>query len=235
VSLRINLYGWDFQRFRNLLGSGNSDALRVATDIFVESQKLESNVALGKAWLQTLIEKGFPLNQERDPPRVLSDGRLVTVQMETEVHAFVVYSIIRSINPDQYLDLSDESSIWKHQGVSALYNELAECGFHRTRDCPIELHTWMGKLIHGSPLFGDDFQTEWAFYTFFGNHDLAGIISGFRKAIAFERSIPEDYPDHLRNEIKTRLSEPSRKFAEKLCEWFDRVRLTGQDLFIFWW
>src|SRR5581483_5895011 len=51
----------------------------------------EPELSRGKAWLTTLIETGYPLRRDRQPPPEPAGGGLLTVQMETEVHVFVVH------------------------------------------------------------------------------------------------------------------------------------------------
>src|SRR5262245_2570382 len=166
----MNLYGWRFDDFKRALGSKNGAVLKAAKGRLSECLE-EPHLSRGIAWLTTLIEKGFPLRQDRQPPSEPDGGGLLTVQMEGEMHAFVVYGIFRAIAHDDYLDLASESSSWKHQAVASLYNELAACDFARFGKCPIEYYGWMSALSTGSPIFGDDFRTKWSFYSLFSNQE----------------------------------------------------------------
>ena len=53
----------------------------------------------------------------------------LVMQMETELHAFVVSSIARAIARDEYLNLALESSSWHHAAIWALSDDLRACGF----------------------------------------------------------------------------------------------------------
>ena len=57
----------------------------------------------------------------------------------------------------------------------------------------------MSGLSNGTPLFGDDFRTEWSYYTLFTNSDLAAMIPVFKAAADFRRTLPEGYPEELTN------------------------------------
>ena len=67
MSLRMNLYGWSFQSFRDVLGSRNSSVLDAAMAVLAETVRDESALNHSKAWLRTLIETGFPMYSEREP------------------------------------------------------------------------------------------------------------------------------------------------------------------------
>ena len=234
MSLRMNLYGWSFDSFTQVLGSKNAAVLEAATARLTECIH-EPNLSRGKAWLTTLIETGFPLRRDRQPPPEPAGGGLLNVPMETEVHVFVVHSIARAIAHDDYLDLAAESSNWKHPAVGSLYNELAACEFKRSGKCPVEYHTWMWKLIDGSPLFGDDFRTEWSFYSLFTNQELAAIIPVFQAAEQYKRSVPDNLPEDYKAKLRTSLSEGGKQFIGDLIKWFSAIQRAGQDAFILWW
>ena len=233
MSLRMNLYGWSFDSFTRVLGSKNAAVLEAATARLAECLQ-EPNLSRGKAWLTTLIETGFPLARDRQPPEPAGGG-LLNVQMETEAHVFVVHCIARAIARDDYLDLAGESSNWKHPAVASLYNELAACQFKHSGKCPVEFHTWMWKLSDGSAIFGDDFRTDWSFYTLFTNHELAAIVPVFQAAEQFKRSLPDNLPEEHRAKMRTSLSEGGKQFIGDLIKWFSAIQRAGQDAFILWW
>jgi hypothetical protein len=230
----MNLYGWSFDSFTHVLGRKNAAVLDAATARLSECLQ-EPDLAKGKAWLTTLIEKGFPLRKDRQPSPEPEGGGLLNVHMETEVHVFVLHSIARAIAHDDYLDLAAESSNWSHPAVGSLYNDLAACEFKRSGKCPVEYHTWMWKLSNGSPIFGDDFRTEWSFYSLFTNQELAAIIPVFQAAQQFKRSLPDNLPEDYRAKMKTTLSEGGKQFIGDLIKWFGAIQSAGQDAFILWW
>ena len=235
MSLRMNLYGWNRSSFTNILGSKDSVVLDAASSFLSEILQEEPAISKAKAWLRILIESGFPLRQVREPPSEPTDGGLLTMQMETEVHVFAVHSIARSIARGNYLDLVGDSSHWGHAAVRSLYDELQSCGFTRSKSSPAQLHSWMLTMSNGSPLFGDDFRTEWSFYSLFDNEELAAMIPVLQSALDFNRPVPEDYSDELAKTIVTSLSKQCKEFVSALIEWFGRIQRAGQDAFILWW
>jgi hypothetical protein len=234
MSLRMNLYGWSIDSFIQVLGSKNAAVLAAATARLSECLD-EPNLSKGKAWLTTLIETGFPLGRDRQPAPEPAGGGLLAVQTETEVHVFVVHSIARAIARDDYLDLAGESSSWSHPAVGSLHNELAACEFKRSGKCPVEYFTWMWKLSNGSPLFGDDFRTEWSFYSLFTNQELVAIVPVFQAAEQFQRSLPDNLPEDYRAKLRTSLSDGGKQFIGDLIKWFSAIQRAGQDAFILWW
>jgi hypothetical protein len=230
----MNLYGWSFDSFTQVRGSKNAAVLEAATARLSECLD-EPNLSKGKTWLTTLIDSGFPLQRDRQPPPEPAGGGLLNVQMETEVHVFVVHSIARAIARDDYLDLAGESSNWSHPAVQSLYNELAACEFKRSGKCSVEYFTAMWKLIDGSPLFGDDFRTEWSFYSLFTNQELAAIIPVFHAAEEYKRSVPDNLPEDYKAKMRTSLSEGGKQFIGDLLKWFRAIHEAGQDAFILWW
>jgi hypothetical protein len=230
----MNLYGWSFDCFTQVLGSKNAAVLETATARLSECLD-EPNLSAGKAALTTLIETGFPLARDRQPPTKPAGGGLLNVQMETEVHVLAVHSIARAIAHQDYLDLAGESSTWKHPAVGSLYNELSACQFKHSGKCPVEFHTWMWTLSNGSPIFGDDFRTEWSFYSLFSNRELAAIIPVFQAAEQFKRSLPDNLPEDYRANMRTSLSEGGKQFIGDLTKWFSAIQRAGQDAFILWW
>jgi hypothetical protein len=231
----MNLYGWSLPAFKLVLGSKDSAVLEKATALISKTLPNEPAQSKAKAWLRTLIENGHPLRQEREQSSELADGGLLTVQMETEVHVFAVYSLARAIARDDHLDLAGDSSHWAHPGVGALYRELASCGFTKSKSCGVQYFSWMSSLSNGSPLFGDDFRTPWSFYTLFSNLDLAAMIPVLQAAADFRRALPEGYPEELTKKMATGLSEDGKAFVLDLIKWFGKIRQAGQDAFILWW
>jgi hypothetical protein len=229
----MNLYGWSINSFTQVLGSKNAPVLEAATARLSEYLD-EPNLSKGKAWLTNLIQTGFPLRGDRPPPSECAGGGLLTVQMESEVHVSVVHSIARAIADDNYLDLAGESSSWSHPAVGSLYNELAACEFKHSGKCPVEYHTWMWTLSNGSPIFGDDFRTDWSFYSLFTNQELAAIVPVFQAAEQFKRSLPDKLPEDYRAKMRTSLSEGGKHFIGDLIKWFSAIQRAGQDAFILW-
>jgi hypothetical protein len=231
----MNLYGWSMPAFRQALGSKDSAVLEKATARLSETLPKEPGLSRAKAWLRTLIENGFPLQQDREPASDPADGGLLTVQMETEVHVFAIYCLARAIARNEHLDLASESSHWAHSAVRSLYQELASCGFTRSKSCSVQFFSWMSSLSNGSPMFGDDFRTEWSFYTLFSNQDLVAMTPVLQAAADFKRALPEGYPEELTKKMLTGLSDGSKEFVGELLKWFGQIQRAGQDAFILWW
>jgi hypothetical protein len=231
----MNLYGWSLPAFKQVLGSKDPAVLEKATALISETLSKEAAQSKAKAWLHTLIENGFPLRQDRQTSLEPADGGLLTVQMETEAHVFTVYCLARAIAGDEQLDLASESSNWTHPMVGSLYRDLASCGFTKSKSCCIQYFSWMSDLSNGTPLFGDDFRTEWSFYTLFSNSDLAAMIPVFQAAADFRRTLPEGYPEELTKTMATGLSDAGKPFVLDLIKWFGKIQATGQDAFILWW
>jgi hypothetical protein len=93
----------------------------------------------------------------------------------------------------------------------------------------------MWQLINGRPIFGDDFRTNWSYYLYFTNDELAAIIRVFKAAKKFKRSLPDNLPDEHRATIRTGLSEGGKKFIGDLIKWFSAIQRAGQDALIVWW
>jgi len=242
MSLRINIYGTSLSSFKEVLGSKNAEVLEAAMSWLTDAKFDEPEFTRGKAWLRTLIEDGFPLRQDREPPSEPADGGLMTVQAETEMHVHVMYCIIQAIATDDHLNLAEESSTWAHPAVESLSRELWNCGFARSegrikhsKQSIEAYHKWMRKLVNGGPLFGDDFRSHWSIYSFFTNQELAFIIPIFQAALEFQSPVPDNIPDHLKDRIQTRLSEGAKRFVGDLIKWFGQIHEAGQDAFIFWW
>jgi hypothetical protein len=231
----MNLYGWRLSSLTQVLGSKDSALLGAATARLSEALPNEPALSKARAWLQTLIERGFPLRQDRPPPSEAADGGLLTLQMETEIHVTVVHCLARAIARADDLDLASESSNWAHPCVGSLHQELASCGFTRSKDCCAPYFSWMFRLSAGSPLFGDDFRTEWSFYTWFANEELAAMIPVFQAAADFQRPLPKGYPEEALKKMRVALSDSGKEFIGDLIKWFSRIQQAGQDAFILWW
>jgi hypothetical protein len=243
MSLRMNIYGSSLTSFKQVLGSKDSAVLEGATECLSAAYGSHpETLAKAKAWLRTLIEDGFPLRQDREPPSEPGDGGLLTVHMETDIHAFVVHCLVRAIACDDHLDLAEESSKWAHPAVESLSRDLWNCGFTRSerrithsKQSIVDYHNWMRKLVNGGPLFGDDFRSQWEIYSFFTNQELAFIIPIFQAALEFGGPVPDNVPDHLKDRVQTRLSEGAKRFLGDLIKWFVQIQEAGQDAFIMWW
>jgi hypothetical protein len=242
MSLRMNIYGTSLTSFKQVIGSKDSAVLEEATACLSAAYEREPEILTrAKAWLRTLIVDGFPLRQDRKPPSEPADGGLLTMHMETEMHAFVVHCIVRAIATDDHLNLAEESDTWAHPAVGSLYRELSDRGFTRSEHIThseqsiIDYHKWMVKLVNGGPLFGDDFRSNWSFYSFFTNQELAFIIPIFQAALEFEGPMPDNIPDHLKDRIQTHLSERAKMFVRDLIKWLGQIHEAGQDAFIMWW
>jgi hypothetical protein len=230
----MNLYGWRLSSFKQALGSKDPALLEAATTRLSEALREEAALSKARAWLQTLIESGFPLRQDRPPPSEPGDGGLLTVQMETPIHIAVVHCLARAIAREGDLDLAMDSSSWAHPAVGSLYDELAACGFTRSKDCVLQYHSWMLRLNRGIPLFGDDFRTSWEFYTWFTNEELAAMVPVFQAAADFKRPLPKSYSAEARKKMRTSLSDGGKKFIGDLIRWLGQIQQAGQDAFILW-
>lgn len=135
----------------------------------------------------------------------------------------------------EHLDLAAESSNWTHPAIGSLYRELASCGFTKSECCCVPFFSWMSGLSNGTPLFGDDFRTEWTFYTVFSNSDLATMVPVLQAAASFKRTLPEGYPQQFTKTMATGLSEESREFVLDLIKWFEQIQRAERDAFILWW
>ena len=230
----MNLYGWSLPSFTEILGSKDSAVLERALALLTETLPKEPEQSKAMLWVRTLIESGFTFRGDRQSPSDRSDGGLLTVQMEAEFHVFAVYCIVRAIARNEHMNLTIESSDWKHGSVRALYDELSSCGFSRSKSCSVQYFSWMTRLSNGSPLFGDDFNTGWSFYTFFTNEEVAAMIPVFQAASDFKRQLPASYSDEAKGRMKTELSESGKEFIADLVNWFGQIQRSGQDVFILW-
>jgi hypothetical protein len=231
----MNLYGWSFQAFCDVLGSKNQSVLKAATAQLSECLSDEADLARGKAWLRILIEDGHPFNKDRERPVPPTDGGLLTMQMETAAHIYGIHCIARAIARDDHLDLSMDSSSWSRPAVYNLWQELGDCRFTIKGGLPRDYYSWMVRFADGLPLFGDDFRTNWEFYSCFTNEELAGIIPIFKAASSFERKLPESFSEEDKAGMPSSLSEGGKRLINDLIKWFSQIQEAGQDAFIIWW
>jgi hypothetical protein len=234
MSLRMNLYGWSFGAFRKTIGGGDEAVLEKATAGLSEALK-EPQLSRGLAWLQTLIQKGYPFRDEPAPYSPPDDGGLVTVLAETETHAVVVHSIVKAIAQPDPLDLVSKSSLWVHECVASLHKEIRACEFNRSKACPRNYLRWIMKLSNGTPFFGDEFRTAWTFYTAFRNEELEPLIAFLRAAAEYTRVFPEKFLEEMKSKVSPSLSEGGKRFTGDLAGMFDQIRTVGQDAYIVWW
>ena len=235
LALRINLYGCKLRQLLGVIGSKDSSVREIAGNYLSETLTDEAALAKACAWLRTLVDDGYPLKSEREPPSVPDDGSLLVTRLETELHAFVVYSIVRAVSRNTCLDLASDSSHWHHSAIVSLYNDFRICGFTRSKECPTRFLQLGSALSHGTPLFGDDFRTDWSFYTFLTNNDLENLVSVLEAARKFEKPVPDYVPAEVRKTMVTRLSDEGNAFAEELIAWFCQIQQAHQDAFIMWW
>ncbi|WP_422923181.1 hypothetical protein [Singulisphaera sp. PoT] len=234
MALRMNLQGWSLEGFKQTIGSKDSALLEKAEALISDALTSEPAHSKAQAWLRRLVMDGFPLRQDREAPSVPDDGRLLTVQMETEPHIVTMCCLAHAIARDDHLDLTIESSHCPYGAIGELYRELAECGFSKTKQCGIPYFTWMNGLIQGTPMFGDAFRTDWSFYTFFSNDDLAAMIPVFQRGAEFRRALPEGYPDELAKKMVIGLTDSGRTLILELIKWFGQIQQDGQDALIVW-
>lgn len=234
MALRMNLYGCRLESLTELLGSKDSAVSADASERLAKAIRNEDDLAMAKAWLGRLIDRGYPLRESRPSIQAPESGELLVAHLETELHALALSSLVEATLDRGGRDYSVESSHWHHSSIDALYNDLARCGFTRSRDCPVRLHEWISSLSNGTPLFGDDFRSEWSFYSILRNDDLAGLLDVFRAAVEFTRELAEEVPHELRSTIQVRLSHEGRSFITDLSKWFSQIHQARQDAFILW-
>jgi hypothetical protein len=231
----MNLYGWSLKSFVKAIGSKNSTVLEAASILIAEGYEDKPELSKkGKAWLRTLINTGLPLRRDRGQPSVPADGGLMITRMETELHAWVIYCIVRALARGHCVDLAIDSSSYSHPSVLALWDDLKYCGFTGSKDCPWQIHLWMSQLSGGTPLFGDGFRSDWSYYTIFTSKDLAHMIPVFRAAAKFKRRVPSSIPREARKALQFTLSKGGKTFIAKLSRWFTQIQKAGQDAFIYW-
>lgn len=230
MALRLNLYGFEQQAVLDVLGSGDRAVLAAAVEHLSKAFRDPAVVSKAKAWLTTLIMVGCPLRTDRIVPTVGDDGGLLVMQMETEIHVFVVNSIVRAVAKADHKDLAMDSSTYHYSAVTALQRELSACKF----PVPKEYYRWMHVLSSGMPLFGDQFHSDWSFYSILANSELAEFIPVLRAAATYERKLPEGIPPEELFRHAVSLSEPGKKFADDLARWFAEIHVAGQDAFVIW-
>ena len=234
MSLRMNLYGWSLDSFLDVLGSKNAAVLKAASAHLTESYPDKPEYAKkAKAWLRTLINTRVPLQRDRKPLAVPDNGGLMMVQMETELYAWVTFSILRAIAREDHLNPATQS--YKHPSIRMLWDEFINCRFVDSKECPWQIHWWMGQLEGGTPLFGDGFRTSWSYYTIFTNADLGEIIRVFHAGARFKRKVPRSVPKEVREKLQKSLSRGGKEFIADLMNWFGQIHKAGQDAFIMWW
>src|SRR5262249_25039951 len=147
------------------------------------------------AWLQTLINEGYPLRHQRQRPTVAADGDLLVMRMEAGIHVAVIHSIFLAIRRGEFLHPAFHTL---GQGVSSgLHDELRACGFIGSNKCSVPFLQALFKLDGGAPLFGDDFSTGWEFYSIIENDQIAALITALQAALSFERKLPDGIPEHV--------------------------------------
>lgn len=231
----MNLRGWCLSSFTHVLGSKDLAALDGALTRIAESMTREPARSKAAVWVRTLVNDGFPLRGDRGPAAEAADGGLLTIRAEAEYHAIAVHDLVRTIARPEHLDLACESSVWTHDAVGSLYRELAACGFTKSRQCPVQYFTWMSRLSGGSPLFGDEFRSDWSFYSWFGTQELADFVPMLRAATEFKRPRPPGLPPSMAERLPAELSEGGKQFADDLARWLGQLHAAGQDAFVLWW
>lgn len=234
MSIRMHIYGWSFDTFREVLGSGDVRVLDQALEMVGKSWINEVDRPKGEAWLRTLIERGYPLCGERPPVTCPDDGGLATVRMETEIHIACIYYLSRVISGEGQLDLAGKSSFYTHGAMRSLDREMSASQFTKRMDCGVEFFRWMQALLCGNPLFGDQFRSYWSYYSHFRNEELAAMLPVFQQAIDFRRPFPEGYPEEMREKMTQCLSQSCKEYLRDLIEWFGEIEQAGHDTFIYW-
>lgn len=235
MALRMNIYGCNIQAIKDILGSKNTVILDAVIKNLVDVFHNKDDHHKALAWLNTLINDGFTLKSERESPTVQSDGGLLIHLLETEVHITVINRIMHVLRDDRSIDLTTHSSHYHYSAMTELYRELRLCGFTSSRECPKYFYKLMFALLHGSPLFGDNFHSDWSFYAFLTNQELSQLTSVLNKAKQFERSISKELPEEIRVARKTCLSNMGISFVNDLIEWFSQIHKAGQDAYLLWY
>ena len=155
--------------------------------------------------------------------------------MEAESHVFALEAIRRAIAEPEFLDLALESSFWNHGAISMLSDGMSSCNFSRSQACGLPMIQAKYILGAGSPLFGQQFQTSWSYYSLLDNEMLAAIIPSLEAALSYERKLPDEMPAELRANYPTQLPDLAKKFAAELAGWFRQLHTAGQDAFVLWW
>lgn len=235
MSLRLNLYGCHIAAVLEAVGSQSAAVLQSACGHLgetISTTRGEDALKTATAWLTTLVQSGCPLASDRPQPSVSSDGGLLETHMETEVHVLALHSLIFSLRDDGWRDFSGESSMWHAGALGSLQRELRACGFTKSAECPPEFHQGMQRLIHGTPLFGDDFRSDWSTYCLLPGNMLPGFCETLQAAMNYEDSVPDYVPAEVRSTMTLRLSDNARRFVTEFSSWLQQISDAGQDAYI---
>src|SRR5262245_29699396 len=127
MSLRMALYGWKLQEFIAVIGSKDAKVLEAASAHLAEAfegHRDQTTLPKAMAWLRTLINKGFPLRNQRERPTVAADGDLLVMRMEAGIHVAVIHSIFWGIRREEFLNPASDT--WGQGVSSSLHEELRE-------------------------------------------------------------------------------------------------------------
>jgi hypothetical protein len=235
MSLRPALYGWKIQEFIDVIGSKNVKVQKAALghlrEVY-ESPGDQAELRKARAWLRTLINKGYPLRRDRKPPIVRADGELLLMRMETGIHVAVVNSLVQALRRDEFVQpLFDR---WSQGVSSAIHNELRACGLFGSRASSVEFITALSRLDGGTALFGDGFHTGWEYYSVIEKAQIGLLLAGFEAVLNFERKLPDGIPAEAKKRLRTRVSADARGLITELIDWFGKIERAGQDAFILW-
>jgi len=157
---------------------------------------------------------------------------LVVMHMEAGIHFAAVFCLFEPLRRKEYLDPGFD--LWSDRVSLALSDDLRACGFNNSREYSVEFIQALWKLGGGTPLFGDDFCTNWEKYAIIENNQLAVLVAGFQAALGFKRKLPKSMSASDRKRIKTRLSDKPKEFISDLVGWLGQIQEAGQDAFILW-
>lgn len=235
MSLRMNLYGFRLASLVDRLGSGNPDVLDAARSLLSKSLRDEADLVSAQVWLETLVCTGYPVKYGAPAPHASENGGLIVSHSETETHAFVAWALMQATAGPDLLDLSEVSSVYTIDAITTLYDESRACGFLKSRDCSVDFITSLSSLQSGTPLFGDEFRSDWSFYSILENRRLTSVIPVMAAACRFERIIPDHLPPEVKSSMRARLSDQGRSFADEFSRWLGEIRDSGLDAFLMWW
>jgi hypothetical protein len=231
----MHLYGWKLQEFIDAIGSKNTRLLKRASSHLEKTYKGgrdEANLPKALAWLRTLINEGHSLRKDRQWPAPGVDGGLVIMHMEAGIHVAAVFCLFQALRRKEYLDSGFD--LWNDRISLALSDDLRACGFNNSRKYSVEFIQALWKLGGGTPLFGDDFCTNWEKYAIIENKQLAILVAGFQAALNFRRKLPKSMSASDRKRINTCLSDRSKQFVSELVGWLRGIQRASQDAFILW-
>ena len=234
MALRMNLYGCSLVAIYEAIGSNSEVLLASASMMVTDLLRDDSERDNAIKWLGTLIQYGYPLKGVRSKPSAPEDGSLLVAHFETEAHILALHCLIQSIRKDNWGDLSERSSHWHRTAISALYKNLATCGCLKSSDCPTALFRCIEVLGNGSPLFGDDFYTDWSYYALIPQQDLIDFVRGLEFAITYAGPFSNDISRHTSDAAVTQLSDDGREFVNELSSWFTEIANLNQDAYVFW-